>query len=316
MLFFPFRLKYAYFKPVTATVALGLLTGIVFLLQVGRAADFDRWGLMAGQGQPERLLTHVFFHGRLTHFLVNITFFFVFAQVVNAAVGTRTFLLVFVVCALSSAAAELALDDRLREVPSIGLSGVIAGLVLISSLWIPRVKVTFFVWIILMFGFVDFRIWAVAGTWLIADSFTVALADWRNLTTAYWGHLGGFVGGLACFLILRGFKAAELRGFLVRPESSRARLRLGRLLREQRDGASAEGDAGAPLAATCLRCGFRMLLREPPGEKGLKCTTCGQASRDCIPGHSPRGGNRRLCDLALAGAAMALGVAGALLMRA
>ena len=277
MMFFPFRLRYTYLKPVYATITILFLMILVFILQLAGTIDHERWGLMNGVSQPERILMHSFLHGGVLHLLVNAAAFVVFAQIINAALGWALFLLVCTACATTSAALELLLDHRLYLIPSIGMSGVIGGLVVLSCFWLPRVKVTFVFWFVLMFGFIDFAIWGVAGTWVLTDAFRVLFTNWEGQGVAYWGHLGGFAGGFLCFLVCRAFGVAELTGFFVAPARKASRRRLFRRLQAARkDTARPEAPA---MTATCLRCGFPSLLKEPPGKKGLRCRHCGQSSR-------------------------------------
>jgi len=314
MLFLPFRLKYAYRKPVYATLAILLLVLGAYVLQMAGVAQARRWGLMTGQGQVERLVTHAFLHGGLLHLIANVCCFLVFAQVVNAAVGSGLFLAACALSCFSSAALELWLDPRLGTLPGLGLSGVIAGLVVIGSLWIPKVKVTFFFWFILMFGFVDFPVWSVAGTWVITDLYRVSFTDWKEQGTAYWGHVGGFAGGWIAYLVLRRFRVVELRGFLVAPYRSKRRLPGLRKLRARKVEGTGTPEEGAPPGATCLRCGFTMLLKEPPGDKALRCPVCGQQSGAAPPDDTGLRRRKIACGAVLGVLALALFGACVLLM--
>ncbi len=315
---FPFRLKYVYFKPVHATVAIGGLLVILFVLQLADVIDVHRWGLLDGEGQPERLISHTLLHGGWVHLATNIIAFFVFGQVVNAALGTTRFLAVCAVCGLSSALLELMMDDSLAYIPTVGFSGVIMGLIVIGAFWIPKVKVTFFFWFILLFGFISFPIWAVAGTFVIFDLGAILLGKWWESGVAHWGHLGGALGGGVCLLVLRAFRAVDLKGFLVGSEMSKSKSRLARRLRARRK----EAPEGAPeaLGARCLRCGFHFILREPPAEKGLRCGSCGLVSKDIRKQpkagepEAPVGGGKA-CLIVLSGLAVVLFVAGYLVMR-
>lgn len=276
---FPFGLRYAYFKPVHATLVLLLLCSAVYALELFGVADPDRWGLMREGGQPERLVTHAFLHGPPWHLVLNMLALIVFGQLVNAAVGSGLFLLVCAVVTFSSSALELALDERLIVIPSVGFSGILSGLALIGCLWLPRVKIRFIVWYLFMFGFAEFTAWSVGATWLASDLFMTLFTDWRAERTAYLGHLGGFGGGLICFLVMRHFRVAELTGFLVETLTDKTRKRFIRRLRFLKSSAP-EADETSYRISTCLRCGHEALLMEPMGDKPLKCLGCGRASRE------------------------------------
>lgn len=307
MIFLPFGLRYAYLKPVYATGALLLICIGVYVLAILGQVNPERWGLMRDGGQPERLVTHVLIHGGWLHLAVNMAGFIVFAQIVNAAVGSWMFLLVCGATTFSSSALELALDERLHVIPAVGLSGVIAGLTLIGCLWLPKVKVRFVVWIVFMFGFAEFTAWTVGATWLVSDLFSALFTDWRADHTSYWGHLGGFAGGLLCYGIMRMFQVAELSGFLVEPLDEKSRRRFIRRLRILKTSAP-EADETTYRVMTCLRCGHEALLTEAIDEKKpLKCLGCGRTSRTI---RSRNDGalksRRRKCMAALGGVTVAL----------
>jgi hypothetical protein len=59
-----------------------------------------------------------------------------------------------------------------------------------------------------------------------------------------------------------------------------------------------------------------MLLREPPGEKGIRCMKCGQHSKEVRQGDLAPPGARRTCLAALGVASAALFAVAWLLMRA
>jgi len=274
---FPFGLRYAYLKPVYATGALLIIcSGVYFLEWVG-VVDPDRWGLMRSPSQPERLVTHHLLHGPPWHLVMNMLALIVFGQLVNAAVGSWLFLLVAAVVAAGSSALQLALDDRLVHEPSIGISGILAGLVAIGCLWLPRVKIRFIFWFLFMFGFVEFTAWSVGATWLVSDLFTTLFTDWKADRTAYWGHLGGFAGGLLCYAVMKVYRVAELTGFLVEPLNEKSRRRWIRKLRLLKTSAP-DVPEEVYRVRFCLRCGDEQFLTDYVEGKPMKCLKCGQAS--------------------------------------
>lgn len=314
---FPFGLRYAYLKPVYATGALLLICVGLFLVDWFRFAAIapERWGLMHASGQPERIVSHALLHLDPLHLVLNMLTFIVFGQIVNAAVGSWLFLLVCAVAGFASASLELALDPRLAWVPAVGLSGVIAGLVTVGGLWLPKVRIRFAVWIIFMFGFVEFYAWAVGASWIVSDLFMVLTGAGNRGRTAYWAHIGGFAGGLLCFAVMKAFKVAELAGFLVEPLTEKTRRRFIRKLRLLKTSAP-DVPEDVYRIRFCLRCGDEQFLTDYAEGKPLKCLKCGQASATVrARDDAELKKRRRHCALVLAAPAVVLFLLSWLLMQ-
>ncbi|MBI2899920.1 MAG: rhomboid family intramembrane serine protease [Planctomycetes bacterium] len=308
MLLFPVRLKYPYLKPVWAMLVMLFVMAAVFPLEIAGFVEPERWGLMSRANEPWRLMTHMFLHGGFQHLLLNLTFFAVFGQIVNATLGSRLFVAVCLVCGLCSAALELLLDPRLASIPSIGFSGVLMGLVVLGCAWVPRIKVRFVFWFVFMLGFIEFSVWSLAATFLVLDVSAIVFTDWMKEGSAHWGHLGGVVGGLVCFAIVRAFRAAELRGFVVR--EPKTLLQWSILRRRKRL-------APGGVCVLCLHCGFPHTVKERPGAGAeLKCVSCGRKGTEFLEGDPSFLRRRRLCGWVLLGCLIAALAAGFLSQRA
>jgi rhomboid protease GluP len=121
-------------KPVVTYVMLGLIVVIFaadFLLAQanGRGALFA-FGAQSNPyvavGQYWRLFTSVFLHAGLTHLLFNAYALFVLGRDVEAFYGRWWFLAIYLVAGLAGSVAWYILGD---EVPSVGASGAIFGLI-------------------------------------------------------------------------------------------------------------------------------------------------------------------------------------------
>ncbi|WP_066370628.1 rhomboid family intramembrane serine protease [Herbidospora mongoliensis] len=135
---------------VMITVADGFDPGLIFLDGV---SPLHEWGEMSGEavdgGEYWRLVTTLFLHYGLLHLLANMIMLWVAARVLEPAVGTTDFLIVY---ALSGLAASVAVYYTAHDVLTAGASGAVFGLfsaLLVVSvrrklpLWLPLVLLAF-----------------------------------------------------------------------------------------------------------------------------------------------------------------------------
>jgi membrane associated rhomboid family serine protease len=206
------RIRWPY---VTWTI-LALNLAVYFLFQSGVAIDADyaaivTFGLfpehLLGQGLlganeyiggPEwSLVTYSFLHGGWMHLLGNMVFLYVFGDNIEDAMGHWRFLVFYLACAALAGLAHAAMDIN-SQVPLIGASGAIAGIIGAYLMLHPRVKV----WVLVLARF-PMRITArwVLGGWIVYQFISVAWLD--DGVIAWWAHIGGFLAGVLLVIFLR-----------------------------------------------------------------------------------------------------------------
>ena len=143
------------------------------------------------------LLTYMFFHADIFHLLGNMLFLWVFGDNVEDAMGHAKFLFFYLACGVFAGLfhAWIVPDS---DLPLIGASGAVAGVIAAYLMLHPRVGV----WI-LAFKFIPLRISAglVLGLWIVLQIVMVAISDAGP--TAWWAHIGGLLAGAALILVLR-----------------------------------------------------------------------------------------------------------------
>jgi membrane associated rhomboid family serine protease len=93
------------------------------------------------------------------------------------------------------------LMNPLSNVPSVGASGAIAGVMGAYFLLFPRARVLTLVPLIIFFTFWWLPAWIVLGYWFLIQFFSgaatsVAYSHQTSGGVAFWAHVGGFVAGL------------------------------------------------------------------------------------------------------------------------
>jgi len=148
---------------------------------------------------PEDLtyITYAFLHGDLFHLGGNMLFLWVFGDNVEDALGHFKFLIFYLLCAVAGAWLHglLAPDS---EVPLIGASGAIAGVVAAYLILHPRVKI----WI-LAFGRIPLRIpaYITLMLWILFQFTMFAIGGDDQISFAC--HVGGIVAGAVLVVFLR-----------------------------------------------------------------------------------------------------------------
>jgi rhomboid-like protein len=153
------------------------------------------------EGRYWTLLTAVFSHSFFLHLLVNMLVLSSFGSLLEQVLGIRRFLSFYLIAGVVSSFAHSAISAWLLDspdLPAVGASGAIAGLVLLFALMFPRQKILLFGIIPLpamigAVGFIGLDLWGL-----------MAQAEGGGLPIGHGAHLGGsFTGIVYYFLFLR-----------------------------------------------------------------------------------------------------------------
>ncbi|RWN24139.1 rhomboid family intramembrane serine protease [Mesorhizobium sp.] len=157
---------------------------------------------------PESLsyVTYSFLHADIFHLGGNMLFLWVFGDNVEDALGHVRFLAFYLLCAIAGAFFQglIAWDS---QVPLIGASGAIAGVVAAYLILYPRVKV----WV-LAFARIPLRIPAFIPLilWILFQIVMFAAGGEDQVSWAC--HVGGIIAGAVLVLILRNRAVPLLAG--------------------------------------------------------------------------------------------------------
>lgn len=158
-------------------------------------------------------LTYAFLHGDLLHLGGNMLFLWVFGDNVEDAMGHLKFLVFYLACAAAGAWLH-GMMAPLSQIPLIGASGAVAGIVSAYLLLHPRVKI----WV-LAFGRLPLRIpaWIVLALW-IGFQFVMFLAAGED-QISWAAHIGGIVAGAVLLLVLKRRSVPLLDRQIVTPNA-------------------------------------------------------------------------------------------------
>ncbi|MTD94864.1 rhomboid family intramembrane serine protease [Hyphomicrobium sp. xq] len=148
-------------------------------------------------GEEATLLTYMFFHADVFHLVGNMLFLWVFGDNVEDAMGHLRFLVFYLACGVFAALFHAwMLPDS--DLPLIGASGAVAGVIAAYLMLHPRVGV----WV-LAFKVIPLRITAglALGIWIALQIVMVAMPDMGPV--AWWAHIGGLIAGAVLILFMR-----------------------------------------------------------------------------------------------------------------
>lgn len=142
------------------------------------------------------VLTSMFLHGGWMHLAGNMLFLWIFGDNVEDEMGRLPFLLFYLAAGIAAGLAQV-LSSPLSNVPTVGASGAIAGVMGSYLLLFPRARVDILLILIVYFRILPIPAWIVLAVWFAMQFAGGVGADPDTGGVAYWAHAGGFVAGVA-----------------------------------------------------------------------------------------------------------------------
>lgn len=192
------------------TIAIIAVNVAVFLfeLSMGRAATrfaFE-FGLIPAAFSWSAVLTSMFLHGGFLHVGGNMLFLWIFGDNVEDRMGHGRYLLFYLLCGTAAALAQTAMSPG-SEVPLIGASGAIAGVMGAYLVLYPHSRIVTLIWIVFFVDFVEIPAIFFLGFWFLLQFVsgvgTVAAGAGSQGGVAFWAHVAGFVVGLLGVFVFR-----------------------------------------------------------------------------------------------------------------
>jgi membrane associated rhomboid family serine protease len=177
------------------------------------------WGLVPARltsdpaGTWLTIFTAMFMHGGWFHLISNMWFLHIFGDNVEARLGSARYTLFYL---LSGVAAVLLQTYLLptSQVPMIGASGAIAGVLGAYLILFPRSRVASLVPILFIFTIVEVPAVLFLVFWFVSQLYSgwFAMQGASASGIAWWAHIGGFVFGVVMVSFFAG-RAAYRSGY-------------------------------------------------------------------------------------------------------
>ena len=141
--------------------------------------------------------TSMFLHGSWIHVLGNMWFLYIFGDNIEDYLGHFTYLVFYLLCGLIAMTTQVAMYPH-SNVPTVGASGAIAGVLGAYFILYPRARVLIYFPPIFFF---HIPAWIMLGFWFVlqllsgAETLSVRPQGKDVGGVAFWAHVGGFVSG-------------------------------------------------------------------------------------------------------------------------
>lgn len=198
-------------------LSLIVLCSAVWLYQVSLSKEelnafVYQYGLVPAEilHRPQTLFTHMFLHGSWPHIISNMWFLWVFGDNVEDRLGRIRYLLFYLLCGLGAGIIQafVSLLFGGENIPMVGASGAISG-VLGAYLWMfPHARILTFVPILFFFTLMEVPAVFFIGLWILIQLVNgfVTLPFMEMGGVAWFAHIGGFFVGY--FLAKRFYRRA------------------------------------------------------------------------------------------------------------
>jgi len=147
--------------------------------------------------QVTNVFTSMFMHGSWMHLLGNMWFLWLFGNNIEDSMTRPRFLAFYLLSGIGAALAQV-LADPASNVPMVGASGAISGVMGAYLVLFPRVRVFTLVPLGVFITSIALPAWMMLIYWAVLQFFggiTSIVAE-QTGGVAFWAHLGGFIAGV------------------------------------------------------------------------------------------------------------------------
>ncbi len=147
------------------------------------------------------LLTCMFLHGGVMHFLGNMWFLYIFGDNVEDRLGHIGFALMYLGTGVIASMAHI-MNDPASGIPTIGASGAIAGVMGAYAWLYPKAKVQAILPIPFFFRAFVIPAPVFLGIWFAMQTYSGIQSSPVGGGVAWWAHIGGFIAGAILALLI------------------------------------------------------------------------------------------------------------------
>ena len=213
-------------KPIVTYILIGLCV-VVFFMQLGSNSYktgqlFYSYGLipsvLMGHDQlpidlyavpaSVTIFTSMFMHGGFMHLIGNMLYMWIFADNIEDNLGPVNFFIFYILAGIGAALTQVLMDTH-SQIPMVGASGAIGGVLGGYLINHPKAKVL----VLIPFGFfsqlIKIKALYVLGFWFILQFVS------SGGGVAYAAHIGGFVSGMILILFFnkkKNMKSKKTKG--------------------------------------------------------------------------------------------------------
>jgi membrane associated rhomboid family serine protease len=161
---------------------------------------------------PLTIFTAMFMHGGWLHLLSNMLYLWIFGDNIEDILGHVKYLIFYIVCGIAATLVHgyINIDS---QIPTIGASGAIAGILGAYMLLYPRARIKTLLIIFIFIKIVYIPAIIILGYWILIQVIS-GFAEYGLRTgsgIAWFAHIGGFIAGMALIAIIKKRKGRRYR---------------------------------------------------------------------------------------------------------
>ena len=168
---------------------------------------FYTFGFVPAKFNVMNIITSMFIHSGLAHIIGNMWFLWLFGDNVESVLGHLKYFLFYTICGFGAALGQFLISPS-SQIPMVGASGAIAGILGAYMIQFPKARVHILV-IFIFITTIAVPAQIVLGLWFLIQ-LTSGLGTLGVNTTggvAWFAHVGGFISGVG---LLRRFQNLRL----------------------------------------------------------------------------------------------------------
>lgn len=162
------------------------------------------------------IFTSMFMHGGWFHLISNMWTLYIFGDNVEDRMGSFRYVGFYLLSGAAAAITHVVSSQGL-DVPTVGASGAVAGVLGAYFLLYPQARVTTFIPVFFLPWFVDIPAFFYLGVWFFSQLVNGLMVGAEVMSgIAWWAHIGGFLVGLLLVRLFvprrRGIEVAYHQG--------------------------------------------------------------------------------------------------------
>jgi len=153
---------------------------------------------------PWSMVTASFAHGSWGHVIGNLFFFFAFAATVEVLVGPLIFIGTIMTMAFGTGVSySIAMANVAEALPTVGLSGIVMGMMALFTFFLPTGRIKCFYWILIKIGTVSIPAWLLTLWFVGFDAYTLFTQEEQSGINLVYHVSGAAIGFLIGIIFLR-----------------------------------------------------------------------------------------------------------------
>lgn len=224
------------------TFSIIVINVLAFIFQVAQGPYQERFVYLFGLVPARYSISHVadyftlgqqvfaffsymFLHGGILHLLGNMWSLYIFGDNVEDRLGSARYLIFYLLCGTASGVTHLLLNLH-SNIPTIGASGAIAGVMGAYFILYPGAKILTLIPIVIIPFFFEVPAFVFLGIWFLIQFLSAAGSGSMGGGIAWWAHVGGFISGM---VLIKIFSLVPDTGITEQMRKVTAKKKTGRL---------------------------------------------------------------------------------------